>query len=67
MALLVLFVLISPLVTRRIYASDEIQYFSYLHSLFFDHDLEFGNGWQGPSNNYRKIEKLEKEIEEKRK
>ncbi len=24
-------------------------------------DLEFGNGWQGPSDNYRKIEKLEKD------
>ena len=36
--------------------------------LFFQHDtttgnyqdLEFGKGWQGPSLNYRKIEKLEK-------
>ena len=25
-------------------------------------DLEFGNGWQGPSDNYRKIEKLEKDA-----
>jgi phytanoyl-CoA hydroxylase len=25
------------------------------------HDLEFGNGWQGPSDNYRKIEKLERD------
>jgi len=24
-------------------------------------DLEFGNGWQGPSDNYRKIEKLERD------
>ena len=37
--------------------------------LFFQHDtttgryddLEFGRGWQGPSQNYRKIEKLEKD------
>ncbi len=37
--------------------------------LFFQHDtttgryddLEFGKGWQGPSLNYRKIEKLEKD------
>lgn len=24
-------------------------------------DLEFGNGWQGPSDNYRKLEKLERD------
>lgn len=24
-------------------------------------DLEFGNGWEGPSDNYRKIEKLERD------
>lgn len=45
-ALLALFVLVAPLVTHRIYASDEIQYFSYTHSLFFDHDLNFTNQYQ---------------------
>lgn len=42
-ALLVLFGLVAPLVTHRIYASDEIQYFAYTHSLFFDRDFDFGN------------------------
>ena len=44
--LIVLFVLSLPLVTPRIRASDEIEYFSYLPSLFFDRDLEFGNEYQ---------------------
>ncbi|HYP19629.1 MAG TPA: glycosyltransferase family 39 protein [Chloroflexia bacterium] len=42
-ALLVLFGIIAPLVTHRIYASDEIQYFAYTRSLFFDRDFDFGN------------------------
>ncbi|HYO49017.1 MAG TPA: glycosyltransferase family 39 protein, partial [Chloroflexia bacterium] len=42
-ALLALFVVVAPLVTSRIYASDEIQYFAYTHSLFFDGDLDFSN------------------------
>jgi hypothetical protein len=33
-------------VTPRIYASDEIQYFSYLRSLWFDHDVSFENEYQ---------------------
>lgn len=44
--LIALFVLSLPLVTPRIRASDEIEYFSYLPSLFFDGDLEFGNEYQ---------------------
>jgi hypothetical protein len=43
LALIVLFVALAPLVTHRIYASDEIQYFAYTHSLFFDGDLDFSN------------------------
>src|SRR5919201_5220699 len=43
LALLVLFAAFFPLVTHRIYASDEIQYFAYTHSLFFDRDLDFSN------------------------
>src|SRR5436309_11463106 len=42
-ALVVLFVVVAPLVTQRIYASDEIQYFAYTHSLVFDQDLVFSN------------------------
>src|SRR5207248_6087563 len=42
-ALLFLFAAFFPLVTHRIYASDEIQYFAYTHSLFFDRDLDFSN------------------------
>ena len=41
--LVVLFIVIAPLATRRIYASDEIQYFAYTHSLLFDGDLDFSN------------------------
>ncbi len=40
------FVLSLPAVTPRIYASDEIQYFSYLRSLWFDHDVSFENEYQ---------------------
>jgi hypothetical protein len=43
LGLLALFVLCTPLVTQRIYASDEIQYFAYTHSLFFDRDFDFSN------------------------
>ena len=30
-----------PLVTPKIRGADEIEYFSYLPSLVFDHDLDF--------------------------
>ena len=43
LALLIVFVLTLPLFTPRIYASDEIKYYSYLHSIFFDHDVNFTN------------------------
>jgi len=33
-------------VTTRIYSSDEIQYFAYLRSIWFDHDLQFENEYQ---------------------
>jgi hypothetical protein len=45
-ALLAAFVLSLPAVTARIYASDEIEYFSYLRSLWFDHDLSFDNEYR---------------------
>ena len=40
------FLLSLPLVTPRIYASDEVQYFSYLRSLWFDHDVSFDNEYR---------------------
>jgi hypothetical protein len=44
--LILLFLLSLPAVTPRIYSSDEIQYFSYLRSLWIDHDLSFENEYQ---------------------
>jgi hypothetical protein len=41
-----LFLLTLPFVTTRIRGADEIEYFSYLRSLGFDRDLEFGNEYQ---------------------
>lgn len=35
-----------PAVTPRLYASDEIQYFAYLRSLWFDQDLSFDNEYR---------------------
>ena len=45
-ALVVLFLLSLPAVTVRIYASDEVQYYSYLRSLWFDRDLSFENEYR---------------------
>jgi hypothetical protein len=33
-------------VTPRLYSSDEVQYFSYLRSLYFDHDVSFENEYR---------------------
>lgn len=41
-----LFLLSLPAVTTRIYASDEIQYFSWLHSWAFDRDVDFENEYR---------------------
>ncbi len=41
-----LFLLSLPAVTPRIYSSDEIQYFAYLRSIWFDHDLSFENEYR---------------------
>ena len=41
-----LFLLSLPAVTPRIYSSDEIQYFAFLRSVWFDHDLSFENEYQ---------------------
>jgi len=40
------FVVSLPAVTPRIYSSDEIEYFSYLRSLWFDGDVSFENEYQ---------------------
>ena len=45
-ALLLIAVVSLPAVTTRLYASDEIQYFAYLRSLWFDHDLSFDNEYR---------------------
>jgi hypothetical protein len=45
-ALLILFLLSLPLVTPRIYAVDSVEYFSYLHSVLFDGDLDFTNEYR---------------------
>ena len=45
-ALVLLFALTLPLVTPKIRGADEIEYFSYLRSLVFDRDLEFGNEYE---------------------
>ncbi|MCL5256388.1 MAG: glycosyltransferase family 39 protein [Chloroflexi bacterium] len=43
LVLVVFFVLLLPAVTTRIYGADEIQYFSYLRSFWFDQNLDFTN------------------------
>ena len=42
----VLFLLSLPAVTTRIYASDEIQLFAWLHSVAFDHDVNFDDEYR---------------------
>jgi hypothetical protein len=44
--LLLLFALSLPAVTLRLYASDEVQYYSYLRSLWFDRDVSFDNEYR---------------------
>jgi hypothetical protein len=41
-----LFALSLPAVTPRLYASDEVQYFAYLRSLWFDRDVSFDNEYR---------------------
>jgi hypothetical protein len=45
-ALLILFAASLPAVTARLYSSDEVEYFSYLRSLWFDHDVSFENEYR---------------------
>lgn len=44
--LVALFLMTLPAVTPRLYSSDEVQYFSYLRSLWFDHDVSFENEYR---------------------
>ena len=44
--MVLLFVVSVPAVTPRLYASDEIQYFAFLRSLWFDQDLSFDNEYR---------------------
>jgi hypothetical protein len=45
-ALVLLFALSLPAVTARLYSSDEVEYFSYLRSLWFDRDVSFENEYR---------------------
>lgn len=45
-ALSLAFLVTLPAVTSRLYASDEVQYYSWLRSLTFDHDADFQNEYQ---------------------
>ena len=45
-ALVLIFLVSLPAVTPRLYSSDEVQYFSYLRSLWFDHDVSFENEYR---------------------
>jgi hypothetical protein len=45
-ALVLLFALSLPAVTLRLYASDEVQYYAYLRSLWFDRDVSFDNEYR---------------------
>src|SRR5688500_12965148 len=44
--ILALFLLLLPFSLRRIYATDEVQYYAYLRSSYFDHDLDFRNEYE---------------------
>jgi len=44
--LVLVFIVSLPAVTPRIYAADEVEYFSFLRSLWFDHDLSFDNEYR---------------------
>src|SRR3954463_11379598 len=44
--IIALFLLLLPFSLRRIYATDEVQYFAYVHSVYFDHDLDFRNEYE---------------------
>ncbi|MBA3469912.1 MAG: hypothetical protein H0T53_09735 [Herpetosiphonaceae bacterium] len=41
-----LWLIVLPLGLFRIYATDEVQYYAYLHSVYFDGDLDFANEYR---------------------
>src|SRR6476646_875391 len=41
LAIVLAFILSLPLLTPRVYAVDSVEYYVYLRSLIFDHDLDF--------------------------
>jgi hypothetical protein len=45
-ALSLAFVVTLPIVTKRLYASDEVQYYSWLRSIAFDRDADFDNEYR---------------------
>jgi hypothetical protein len=44
--ILLVFLLLLPLSTPRVALSDEVQYYAYLRSFYFDHDLDFRNEYE---------------------
>jgi hypothetical protein len=46
LVLMLVFAASLPAVTARLYSSDEVEYFSYLRSLWFDRDVSFENEYQ---------------------
>lgn len=44
--LIILFACFIPLANPRVYATDEVQYYVYLRSLWFDGDLDFANDYR---------------------
>jgi len=44
--IIALFLLLLPISLRRIYATDEVQYYAYLRSIYFDGDLDFRNEYE---------------------
>jgi hypothetical protein len=46
LAIVAIFLLLLPISLPRIYATDEVQYYAYLRSVYFDHDLDFRNEYE---------------------
>jgi hypothetical protein len=46
LAIAVLFLALLPISLPRIYATDEVQYYAYLRSIYFDGDLDFRNEYE---------------------
>jgi hypothetical protein len=46
LAILLTFLVLLPLSTPRVYATDEVQYYAYIRSIYFDGDLDFRNEYE---------------------